>query len=123
MNYNEDFWWEELDEFFTDFVIGSGLEEENYLGKVFLIVSDKDDIENEDSASLRISNNSTFDNIKKFEPWIGKDEVKEWDKTYQEMPAEDKLNNLELFLYTNEWDYVCSLTITKEQMEEKLEDF
>ena len=30
--------------------------------------------------------------------------------------------NSELLLYTNDWSYVCSLTITKEQMEEKLED-
>ena len=122
MSYDEEFWWDELDEFFTDFVIGSGLEKEEYLGKVFLVVSDKEDVENEDSSSLRIKNNSTFDNIKKFEPWIGSNEVKEWEKTYSEMSDSEKEGNLELLLYTNDWSYVCSLTITKEQMEEKLED-
>ena len=41
MSYNEEFWWEELDEFFIDFAFDAGLEEENYLGKVFLITIDK----------------------------------------------------------------------------------
>ena len=31
MSFDEELWWEELDEFFTDFAIEAGLEEENYL--------------------------------------------------------------------------------------------
>jgi hypothetical protein len=120
MSYNEEFWWEEIDNFFVNFAFDSGLGEENYLGKVFLITIDKDDLDVENSGSLRISNNATFDNIKKFEPWIGQDEVKEWENTYKEISNEDKSMNLELLLYSNDWDYICSLTISKEQMEERL---
>ena len=120
MSYNEEFWWEELEDFFIDFAIDTALEEKNYLGKVFLITINQDDLDIEDSGSLKISNNTTFDNIKKFEPWIGNDEVQEWEKTYKEMSDEEKSMNLELLLYSDNWDYVCSLTINKEQMEERL---
>ena len=120
MSYNEEFWWEALDDFFVDFAIGAGLEEESYLGKVFLITINKDDLDLEDSGSLKISNNTTFDNIKKFEPWIGNHEVQEWEKVYKDMSDEEKSINLELLLYSDNWDYVCSLTITKDQMKERL---
>lgn len=93
------------------------------MGKVFLVVIDDQDLDSENNDSLRIKNNTTFDEIDKFEPWIGKEEVDKCKKAWSELSNEDKSSQLELLLYSDEWSYVCSLTITKEQMKESLEEY
>ncbi len=120
---NEEFWWDALNEFFVNYAYMNDLEEENYLGKVFLVVVDEEDLDLESNDSLRIKNNTTFDEINKFEPWIGKEEVDEWKKAWSELTSKDKSSQLELLLYSDEWSYVCSLKITKEQIKESLEEY
>ena len=90
---NEEFWWDALNDFFVDYAYMNDLEEENYLGKVFLVVVDEEDLDLESNDSLRIKNNTTFDEIDKFEPWIGKEEVDEWKKHGQNYPSKINLHN------------------------------
>ena len=77
-NFNEDFWWEAIDEYVISEVTEFKSNLNNYYGHLQILFIDEHDVENENSGRMRFHKNVSFDNVDELESYIGSEEVKKW---------------------------------------------
>ena len=112
-NIDRENWWEMLDEFLTDYIDNNSLDEQEYLGHIFIALIDDECIENEDFDNVRMKKSVTINKLNTLETWLGKEEVIELKNDFKGMKNEQKKEITIIYLYSNSWKFITSFQTDK----------
>ena len=107
-------WWEMLDEFLTGYIDNNSLDEDKYLGHIFVALIDDECIEDENFDNVRMKKSVSMDKINTLETWIGIEEVKSLEDEINEMSDEKKKETVIIYLYSNSWKFITSFQTDKD---------
>ena len=123
-NFNEDFWWEAIDEYVISEIIEFESNLNDYYGHLQILFIDEHDVENENSGRMRFHKSVSFNNVDELESYIGSEEVKKWKSDFKNLTSNQKSVQHETALYVsneNGYEFLTSLILTKTNFMETLE--
>ena len=123
-NFNEDFWWEAIDEYVISEIIEFESNLNDYYGHLQILFIDEHDVENENSGRMRFHKSVSFNNVDELESYIGSEEVKKWKSDFKNLSSNQKSVQHETALYVsneNGYEFLTSLILTKTNFMETLE--
>ena len=123
-NFNEDFWWEAIDEYVISEIIEFESNLNDYYGHLQILFIDEHDVENENSGRMRFHKSVSFNNVDELESYIGSEEVKKWKSDFKNLSSNQKSLQHETALYVsneNGYEFLTSLILTKTNFMETLE--
>ena len=115
-NFNEDFWWEAIDEYVISEIMEFESNLNDYYGHLQILFIDEHDVENENGVGMRFHKSVSFDNVDELESHIGSEEVKKWKSDFKNLSSEQKVIQHETALYVsneNGYEFLTSLILTK----------
>ena len=115
-NFNEDFWWEAIDEYVISEIMEFESNLNDYYSHLQILFIDEHDVENENGGGMRFHKSVSFDNIDELESYIGSEEVKKWKSDFKNLSSEQKSIQHETALYVsneNGYEFLTSLILTK----------
>ena len=123
-NFNEDFWWEAIDEYVISEIMEFESNLNDYYGHLQILFIDEHDVENENSGRMRFHKSVSFNDVDELESYIGSEEVKKWKSDFKNLSQEQKSTQHETALYVsneNGYEFLTSLILTKTNFMENLE--
>ena len=123
-NFNEDFWWEAIDEYVISEIMEFESNLNDYYGHLQILFIDEHDVENENSGRMRFHKSVSFNNVDELESYIGSEEVKKWKSDFKNLTSNQKSVQHETALYVsneNGYEFLASLILTKTNFMENLE--
>ena len=123
-NFNEDFWWEAIDEYVISEIMEFESNLNDYYSHLQILFIDEHDVENENSGGMRFHKSISFDNVDELETYIGSEEVKKWKSDFKNLTSNQKSVQHETALYVsneNGYEFLTSLILTKTNFMETLE--
>ena len=123
-NFNEDFWWEAIDEYVISEIMEFESNLNDYYGHLQILFIDEHDVENENSGRMRFHKSVSFNNVDELESYIGSEEVKKWKSDFKNLSSNQKSLQHETALYVsneNGYEFLTSLILTKTNFMETLE--
>ena len=100
-NFNEDFWWEAIDEYVISEIIEFESNLNDYYGHLQILFIDEHDVENENSGRMRFHKSVSFNNVDELESYIGSEEVKKWKSDFKNLSSDQKSVQHETALYVS----------------------
>lgn len=118
----QEIWWEALGEILTDEIYDI-TDIDDYVGHLIVCIVDSDSLSEGDTDDIQIKSIVEFDQLEKLIHIAGQEEFEAMSAEYKErnLSEEDKAENADIVLYTDQWKYVTMLTVTRESMEERFE--
>jgi len=114
LDIDETYWWEKIDEYIMEEIRETKCSPSEYFGNLQILFIDQVDFEEKYDRRLRFHNMVTFDEVKKLEKWIGRDEVKKWENGYQSLSKKENIHDTAIYVSTEEdYVYATHLTMTK----------
>ena len=123
-NFNEDFWWEAIDEYVISEIIEFESNLNEYYAHLQILFIDEHDVENENSGRMRFHKSVSFNDVDELESYIGSEEVKKWKSDFKNLSSDQKSIQHETALYVsnkNGYEFLTSLILTKTNFMENLE--
>ena len=100
-NFNEDFWWEAIDEYVISEIMEFESNLNDYYSHLQILFIDEHDVENENGGGMRFHKSVSFDNVDELESYVGSEEVKKWKSDFKNLSSEQKSIQHETALYVS----------------------
>ena len=115
-NFNEDFWWEAIDEYVVSEIMEFESNLNDYYSHLQILFIDEHDVDHENGGGMRFHKSVSFDNVDELESYIGSEEVKKWKSDFKNLSSEQKSIQHETSFYVsneNGYEFLTSLILSK----------